>query len=289
MVAPVKDELEYRLEAQNALSEFQIDAACWQRLPEQFADCATLSKSTSLFERQQEEEAEARELEARRERQRMLVAYTQETARPPARAWSWLAPLPAVWNEDAQRAREDAFQQGLMHDLQRIDIARQADPLKFQCPTPASFGPIPEQEAVRRYAASSDRASQKEAPFNDLLAAAAQGNWMARVQVYNHLRKQADKSLAARHRALQVGEWLRQRRLGPVYSIFLRDLAESDDFNGPSGGVPPASIYAAMRGSYSTMDELGQKLKRAPDKGLQAVGARMSECARTEMPAFFFK
>ncbi len=287
-VEPVKTEHEYQFEAFSVLSEYSIDAACWQRLPEQFARCATLNKRTSLIAREIHESAKARRLEAKREHEALVAAYQQEVAEPPAQAWQWLEPLPKTWNEDAYAARQDAFSQGLMHDLQTLNVDKEANPQKFQCPAPVSFGAIPDQEAVLGYVTSPSKTSERGAAlFNPLLAAAAKGNWMARVQVYNHLRKQADESLAARYRALQVGEWLRQHRLGPVYSILLRDLAESDYFNGPPGGVLPASVYAAMRGSYSTMDEVGQKLKRSSNKELQTAGARMIECARKEMPAFF--
>lgn len=281
----------YALDTVRMRWEFEVDSACWTRKAKHFERCAILVDTANKFEQEYAEQERARREQAEAAHQRALERYQQQ-ATTNSDELAWLGPLPPNWSDEAYTRKLIEVTDKVKSDLAGLS-PQDVDLTQFECKLPQQFGAVPDQQAVIDYVAELDTVSDAKAKtdtWHALVEAARKGNWQARFQVYRALGSRTGDDLVEQYRRLQLLEWLQAQRVGSVYSEFLDALAGSGYFdgNGPSADAPPY-VFAALHGSYSSMDRVGTALSASDDPKAQAIGKAMRDCARQAMPALFAK
>lgn len=189
-----------------------------------------------------------------------------------AATMSWLGPPPA-------KLEEGAFT-GLLNEL-GADLPKDPEQaiLDFNCKLPAEAGPVPAMEVVQQFL-KNPAASTGDATLRyRLFAAAAEGNWIARSLVFEFLMH-SDKKGVDEVRAFQLMTWMRQNKIGSLYSFW------SDFFSARGGGSGdhnvhqnPLMVLAALQHSYAAQRRVGLALVETPRKELIGVGEEMIACA----------
>ena len=193
---------------------------------------------------------------------------------------AWLGPLPRTLSDEKIRARMVAVMKKI-----KTDLSSENDVLTFACKTPAQVGPIPMVEAMERYIEQLPESQYDETILRDLDLAASKGNWLARAQLYALIVDSKERPM--QYRAVQLLEWLQERKIGAVYAIFGDALAASGYYSGaPGEGITGIDIFAALHNSYPAQNKVGKELKESSDPKLVAVGEKMLACANAALPAY---
>lgn len=266
----------YVLETLSMRWTFVVPARCWQETPAAFQSCLKLKQRASLYDIEQDAAKLARE----KDQQAKAAAYVL-AASANDDALSWLGKLSPQWSmqEHAKRLLSigDKIERHIASGL------RQGGPdvRQFICKAPTAYGALPQQQAVQDYQLQPQPVLHAGAVWNQLLAAAAQGNWMARLEVYYALaeRKVSELSYVEQARLVQLMEWLHQREIAGLYSFFtartIRDGATQNRLE----------RLAAMQGSVIDQRIVGKLLQDEDDPALVAAGKRMRDCAAAAMQA----
>ncbi|MGK5033115.1 hypothetical protein [Janthinobacterium sp. MDT1-19] len=264
----------YVLETLSMRWTFLVPARCWQETPAAFQSCLTLKQSASLYDIEQDAAKLARE----KDQQAKAAAYVL-AARANDDALAWLGKLPPQWSmqEHAKRLLSigDKIERHIASGL------RQGGPdvRRFVCKAPTAYGALPQQQAVLAYQLQPLPVLHFGAVWNQLLAAAAQGNWMARLEVYYALaeRKVSELSYVEQARLVQLMEWLHQREIAGLYRFF------SARTIGDGAMQDRVARLAAMQGSVMDQSVVGKLLQDEDDPALVAAGKRMLDCAAAAM------
>jgi hypothetical protein len=256
--------------------QLKVPAQCWQGAPEAFLGCVELSKTTSQYDIDQDAAKLARE----KDQQAKAAAYVL-AARANDDALAWLGKLPPQWSmqEHARRLLSigDKIQRHIASGLRQGG----PDARQFVCKAPTTYGALPQQQAVQAYQLQPLPVLHAGAAWDQLLAAAAQGNWMARLEVYYALaeRKVSELSYVEQARLLQLMEWLHQHEIAGLYSFF------SARTIGDGATQERVARLAAMHGSVADQSVVGTLLHDESDPALVAAGKRMLACAAAAMQA----
>lgn len=253
--------------------QLKVPAECWQGAPDAFQQCMQLAKTTSRYD----EEQDALKLAREKDQQAKAVAY-ERAVRANDDALAWLGKLPPEWSmqEHARRLLSigDKIQRHIASGL------RQGGPdvRQFVCKAPTAYGALPQQQAVRAYQLQPLPVLHAGAAWDQLLAAAAQGNWMARLEVYYALaeRKVSELSYVEQARLVQLMQWLHQREIAGLYSFSARTI-------GDGATQDRVARLAAMQGSVIDQSVVGTLLQDEDDPALVAAGKRMLDCAAAAM------
>ncbi|MDR0779115.1 MAG: hypothetical protein LBF16_00245 [Pseudomonadales bacterium] len=283
----------YVLETISFKLEVQIDAACWES--GDLDACGNLLslnthfgfEDTQSLARENAEKAQQQAAEDQQQQQR-LEAYRHAAAANDD-ALSWLGPLPAQWSDEVFAQRATATVEAITADIKKFNPK---EIYQFTCKKPDQFGPTPNAQAVKDYyrltSDHPDESLNGEEVMKHLAEAAKAGNWQARHALYQELGRYRQYDLALAWRWLQLREWMLARKSGLLYLEFINELAGSGYFDGPvSLERHPAYVLAALRGSYTAMDQVGAALKYDSDKRLQTIGKQMVDCAHRWMPELF--
>ena len=279
----------YALETVQMRWEFEVDTACWTRVAKHFERCAILVNTVNKFAQEYAEQERAKREQAEAAHQRAVEHYQQQAAAN-SDELAWLGPLPSNWSDEAYQKKLMDVTDKVKSDLVELK-PQDVDLTRFECKSPQQFGAVPDQQAVIDYIAGLNTVSDAEAKTNTwpaLVEAARKGNWQARYQVYKALGRRTGDDLVGQYRQLQLLEWLQAQRVGSVYSDFVDVLADSGYFdgNGPSADAPPY-VFAALHGSYSSMERVGTALGASDDPKTQAIGKSLRDCAHQAMPVLF--
>lgn len=195
---------------------------------------------------------------------------------------AWLGRVPANFTDEKLTRRVDRVLAKMRHD-----VATGQDTSSFVCKLPAEVGPVPMLDAVDDYLRGLPGSRADPAVMARLHTAAAQGNWLARVQVYLMLSERHAPDDATAFRTLKLMEWMQERRIGALYGAVSDTLAASDYRGDPPGStLTSLDIYAAMHHNYPSQYKVGRELLRSGDAQRMAVGRRMLECAAQALPAY---
>ncbi|MCC2956555.1 hypothetical protein LK542_13125 [Massilia sp. IC2-477] len=190
--------------------------------------------------------------------------------------FAWLGPLPTSLDRSSvEKARHD-----LLRKIESDLHGANPDVLTFTCRTPAQMGSTPLMERLERYLDAYPESESNQAQLTDLHAAAAAGNWLARGWLFSNLINKQD--IVSQYRALQLGEWMRDRNLGPVFRWFSKTTGDDAEYTTQN----TADIHAAMRQSYPAQYELGKQLAHDEDLAKAAVGQHMMACAEHALPSY---
>ncbi|KAB8061199.1 hypothetical protein GCN74_05725 [Janthinobacterium sp. FT14W] len=264
----------YILETLSMRWTFLVPARCWQETPAAFQSCLQLKQSASRYDIEQDAAKLARE----KDQQARAAAYVL-AARANDDALAWLGKLPPQWSmeEHARRLLSigDKIQRHIASGL------RQGDPevREFACKPPTAYGALPQQQAVLAYQLQPSPKLHAGAVWDQLLAAAAEGNWMARLEVHDALaeRKVSELSYVEQARLVQLMEWLHRREIAGLYSFF------SARTFGHGATQDRVAGLAAMQGSFLDQRTVGTLLLEEDDPALVAAGRRMLDCAAAAM------
>ena len=264
----------YVLETVSMRWTFLVPARCWQETPAAFQACLKLKQRANLYDIEQDATKQARE----KDQQVKAAAYVL-AARANDDALAWLGKLPPQWSmqEHAKRLLSigDKIERHIASGL------RQGGPdvRQFVCKAPTAYGALPQQQAVLAYQLQPPPELHAGAVWDQLLAAAAQGNWMARLEVYYALaeRKVSELSYVEQVRLVQLMEWLHQREIAGLYSFFSARIV------GDSATQDRLERLAAMQGSVMDQSAVGTLLQDEDDPALKAAGKRMLDCAAAAM------
>lgn len=192
---------------------------------------------------------------------------------------SWLGPARRLDGDElAQRTRS------VMSKL-RQDVAAVQDPRGFECRHPAEVGPVPSLDAVDAWLGGLPASRHDRKLTRNLYRAAAEGNWLARAQVYALLSERPARDDTTAYRTVQLMEWLQEHGIGALHGLAGEALKAAGAQ--PDASAPSASdIYAALHHSYPAQHKVGRELSRSDDPRLAAAGRRMVECAAHALPAF---
>ena len=192
---------------------------------------------------------------------------------------SWLGPARRIDSDElAQRT------QGVMRKV-RHDVAAVQDPAGFECRQPAEVGPVPSLDAVDAWLGGLPASRHNRKLTRNLYRAAAEGNWLARVQVYALLSERPARDNTTAYRTVQLMEWLQAHGIGALHGLVGEALKVS-------GAAPDAvavsasDMYAALHHSYPAQHKVGLELSRSDDPRLAAAGRRMVDCAVHALPAY---
>ncbi|MBB3220772.1 hypothetical protein [Pseudoduganella umbonata] len=187
--------------------------------------------------------------------------------------YAWLGPLPGKIDHIDIGPRWKRLVDEVVKD------ARAADVRRFVCKIPAEVGALPMMQAVVRYADGLPGSLDDQALADGLSQAAARGNWLARAQLFSHLRETED--MATRYRLLQLAEWLHRHRLGHLYVGLEDQVWASPDEHDTSVAHDPSRFVAAaaMHHDYAAQASVGRALIEMDDPELVAAGGRMLACA----------
>ena len=264
----------YVLETVSMRWTFTVAARCWQETPDAFQSCLQLKQSASRYDIEQDAAKLARE----NDQQAKSAAYAL-AARANDDALAWLGKLPPQWSvqEHARRLRSisDKIQRHIASGLRQGG----PDARRFVCNAPTVYGALPQQQAVQAYQLQPLPVLHAGTAWDELLAAAAQGNWMARLEVYYALaeRKVSELSYLEQARLVQLMQWLQQREIAGLYSFF------SARSIGDGATQDRVARLAAMQGSISDQSVVGTLLQDEDDPALVAAGKRMLDCAAAAM------
>ena len=266
----------YVLETLSMRWTFAVPARCWQEAPAAFQSCLQLKHSTSQYDIAQDAAKLAREKD-----QRAKAAAYVLAARANDDALAWLGKLPPQWSMEEHARRllsvRDKIAQHIASGLRQGG----SDARQFVCKAPTAYGALPQQQAVLAYQGQPLPVVHAGAVWDQLLAAAAQGNWMARLEVYYALaeRKVSELSYMEQARLVQLMEWLQQRDIAGLYSFFsARSIGEG-------ATQDRVARLAAMQGSVADQSVVGTRLQEEDDPALAAAGKRMLDCAAKAMQA----
>ncbi|PLY45819.1 hypothetical protein CSZ94_04300 [Janthinobacterium sp. ROICE36] len=266
----------YILETLSMRRTFAVPARCWQETPAAFQSCLKLKHSTSQYDLKQDAETLARE----KNQQAKAAAYVL-AARANDDALAWLGKLPPQWSMQEHARRLLSIGEKLQRHI--ADGLRQGGPdaRQFVCKAPTAYDALPQQQAVLAYQLQPPPELHAGAVWEQLLAAAAQGNWMARLEVYYALaeRKVSELSYVEQVRLVQLMEWLHQREIAGLYSFF------SARTIGDGATQERVERLAAMQGSVMDQSAVGTLLQDEDDPALVAAGKRMLDCAAKAMQA----
>lgn len=191
----------------------------------------------------------------------------------------WLGPLPARISDASLDQRWDRLIKQVFAEVQKTD------PRSFQCKSPAEVGPVPMMSAVERYIDGAPESRFDNEVMGGLYEAAAKGNWLARTLIFFQLIEYSENAL--QYRAVALGEWMHERRLGQLYAG-LGDMLKGSGYYGdlPGVGVTGFDIAAAVHHSYVAQNEVGKELSKNDDPELAAIGRKMLACASSSLGAY---
>ncbi|GGY72754.1 hypothetical protein ACFFTM_02020 [Pseudoduganella plicata] len=193
---------------------------------------------------------------------------------------SWLGPARRIDGDElAQRT------QSVMSKL-RQDMAAAQDPAGFECRHPAEVGPVPSLDAVDAWLGGLPASRHDRKLMRNLYRAAAEGNWLARAQVYALLSERPARDNTTAYRTVQLMEWLQEHGIGALHGIVGEALKSTGSGRPDASAVTVSDIYAALHHSYPAQHKVGRELSRSEDPRLAAAGRRMVECAAHALPAF---
>jgi len=193
---------------------------------------------------------------------------------------SWLGPVRRIGGDElAQRT----------HDVMgkvRQDVATAQDPAGFACRQPAEVGPVPLLDAVDAWLDGLPASRHDRKLTRNLYRAAAEGNWLARVQVYTLLAERPARDNTTVYRTVQLMEWLQQHGIGALHGLVGEALKAARGGGRDASAVSASDLYAALHDSYPAQYKVGQQLTRSGDPRLAAAGRRMVDCAAHALPAY---
>jgi hypothetical protein len=193
---------------------------------------------------------------------------------------SWLGPARRIDGDElAQRTH------GVMSKV-RQDVATAQDPAGFTCRQPAEVGPVPLLEAVDAWLDGLPASRQDRKLTRNLYRAAAEGNWLARVQVYTLLSERPARDNTTAYRTVQLMEWLQEHGIGALHGLVGEASKATHRSRLNASAVTASDIYAALHDSYPAQHKVGQQLTRSTDPRLAAAGYRMVNCAAHALPAY---
>lgn len=188
----------------------------------------------------------------------------------------WMGPLPLKIDENKVMRDYETVLSNIIEEASRSKIALE----KFLCKAPSAFGPTPQMEAVHRFLDAWPDGAEDEALVTGLTQAAAAGNWMARVQVFNIMRT---TTAVAIYRQVQTIQWMQREKLGPIYAIVATGREDATERESPDS-LSTLDTYAAFHGSYPAQNKIGKILVKHPSTA--AVGRAMLDCASNTVPEY---
>ncbi|WUR12514.1 hypothetical protein E7V67_022870 [[Empedobacter] haloabium] len=194
----------------------------------------------------------------------------------------WLGPV-QVLDKDELTRRMDRLLTSVM-----TDVATVQDPEQFVCKLPAEVGPVPRLDAVDAWLDRFPDSRKDHKLTRNLYRAAAEGNWLARVQVYTLLAERPARDNSTAYRTIQLMEWLQQHGIGALHGVVGATLTGRQHFDGaaPAPVITAADMFAALHHSYPAQHKVGLALSRSEDPALAAVGRKMIDCAAGALPAY---
>lgn len=194
----------------------------------------------------------------------------------------WLGPV-QVLDKDELTRRMDRLLTSVMHDVATVQ-----DPERFVCKLPAEVGPVPLLDAVDAWLDRFPDSRKDHQLTRNLYRAAAEGNWLARVQVYTLLAERPARDNSTAYRTIQLMEWLQKHGIGALHGIVGATLTGRHHFDGeaPAPDITASDMYAALHHSYPAQHKVGLALSRSDDPALASVGRKMIDCAAGALPAY---
>ncbi|WP_175884156.1 hypothetical protein [Burkholderia sp. BCC0044] len=278
----------YALETVNRRWEYYVESRCWAG---EFQNCIKMTDARNIdgfydlkSHKKSEEKAKIEEYKRKRIEQALLSAY-KEAADKNDDPLAWLGPLPKEWRRGDVRDRLEKLTDQISKDV--TAFIESGDPFaSFRCETPAEFGAVPDEAAVRRFMTEFGKGKVSDATWDSVMLAAKKGNWQARWFVYAYYRDfiRHNDSLVLSYRLLQLKEWLVSHQVGPIYFEFSNALDATGIRGGPSGYISPATLLAAHRGSYTAMSQVGHSLENDESPDVKRLGKAMIDCASSMVP-----
>lgn len=188
----------------------------------------------------------------------------------------WMGPIPAKFDEEKLLKQSYAVLAQMTVEVERAPIILN----KFKCKRPEFFGPVPRMDLVRAFLHASPDGDKDEGLVNGLSEAAAAGNWMAKVQLYNIMRANTKVAI---YRQIQTAQWMHLQKLGPIYALMAASREDSIGDRRPDG-LSKFEVYAAFHGSYAAQYKVGKILVENPFTA--EVGRAMLDCASNTVPEY---
>ncbi len=203
-------------------------------------------------------------------------------AGPPKDELAWLGTAPPGIADEELTQRLDAVLTKMMHD-----VPAGQDTSRFVCKLPVEVGPVPLLEAVDGYLRALPGSRSDPALMRGLFRAAEQGNWLAKVLVFQLLSERRAPDATTAWRTIRLMEWMQENRIGALYSSVGDALAASGYYTDtPDVSITGLDIYAAMHDSYAAQYKVGTELVRVGGPQQAAIGRRMLACAAAALPAY---
>lgn len=192
---------------------------------------------------------------------------------------AWLGTLPVRMDPAVLEKRRDRLFERMTKDAQAVDVRR------FVCRSPAEVGALPMMGAVMRYVDALPASQDDKALTEELMQAAAHGNWLARTLLLPLLDKSGNA--ASSYRAIQLAEWLYHHRLGRLYADLEPTAKWIASYDGDGGNDPSGFLAAAaMQQDYAMQASVGRALIEMDDPKVVVAGGRMLACAAEARAAY---
>lgn len=195
---------------------------------------------------------------------------------------AWLGTLPVRMDPAVMEMRRDRLFERMTKDAQAVDVRR------FVCRSPAEVGALPMMGAVMRYVDALPGGQDDNALTEELMQAAAHGNWLARTLLLPVLEESgAAGNAASSYRAIQLAEWLYRHRVGRLYADLEPMAKWIASYDGDGGNDPSGFLAAAaMQQDYAMQASVGRALIEMDDPEVVAAGGRMLACAAGARAAY---
>ena len=195
---------------------------------------------------------------------------------------AWMEAAPSGLSDEDLTNRLDGVLTKMMHD-----VPAGQDTSRFACRRPAEVGPVPLLDAVDAYLRALPGSRTDPTLMRGLYLAAEQGNWLARVLVFQMLSEKRAPDQTTAWRTIRLMEWMQEHRIGALYASVSDALAASGYYTDtPDVTITGLDIYAAMHDSYPAQYKVGTELVRVGGPQQVAIGRKMLACAAAALPAY---
>lgn len=217
-------------------------------------------------------------------RERKLPANRHQQYKVSADPFSWLGPLPKVVNEKVASEALHRISKR-MKMMMESEIREDVNLKYFVCRRPAEVGPVPQQQVLEKFVADWPNSRSNPTSLIALIAAARDGNWLARSWLFPYMLEYTTDPVL-NYRRSQLMDLLLNDKAGILYS-FMSIFYGASGSGGMNGNIPDIfETYAALHNSYSAQYKVGQYLRHSEVPDEADVGERMVSCAMNMVPGY---
>jgi hypothetical protein len=217
-------------------------------------------------------------------RERKPPANRHQQDKVSADPFSWLGPLPKVLNE---KVTSEAFHRVFkrLSIMMESEIREDVNLKYFVCRRPAEVGPVPQQQVLEKFVAEWPNSRSNPTSLIALIAAARDGNWLARSWLFPYMLEYTTDPVL-NYRRSQLMDLLLNDKAAILYS-FMSSFYGASGSGGMNGSKPDIfETYAALHNSYPAQYRVGQYLRHSEVPEEADAGERMVSCAMNGVPGY---